>query len=169
MGERFAIAPLRAADTAEVTVLYRASAAGRGGLARTPDEIDEAYVRDLLAHAEAAGIVLGARSGATLCAMIDATRIGPRQFAHVLSNLTVIVHPEFQAQGLGTLMFRSLIDAARQLTPRIERLELMVRSGNVDAVRLYERLGFVIEGRFKNRVRLTDGTVEDDLAMALTL
>jgi len=48
-------------------------------------------------------------------------------------------------------------------------IELLCREGNGGALRLYRRLGFVIEGRFHRRVRLKDGTVEDDLAMAKRL
>ena len=54
---------------------------------------------------------------------------------------------------------------ARKL-PGLTRVELFCREGNTRAVRLYQRLGFVIEGRFVRRVVLADGTVEDDLAMA---
>jgi ribosomal protein S18 acetylase RimI-like enzyme len=79
------------------------------------------------------------------------------------------VHPDWQRKGLGSLLFRTLIDAARTLMPRIARIELMVRAGNTDAIRLYQRLGFKIEGRFVGRVYLPDGTVEDDIAMALLL
>jgi putative acetyltransferase len=45
----------------------------------------------------------------------------------------------------------------------------MAREGNTDAIRLYERLGFVIEGRFPGRVRLEDGSVEADIAMGRPL
>ena len=55
------------------------------------------------------------------------------------------------------------------MAPTIERIELLCREGNTGALRLYQRLGFVIEGRFVRRVRLRDGTIEDDLAMAKRL
>ena len=45
----------------------------------------------------------------------------------------------------------------------------MAREGNIDAIRLYERLGFVMEGRFVQRVRMPDGRLEDDIAMGLLL
>ena len=100
---------------------------------------------------------------------IHASRLGPRQFAHNLTDLTVAVHPDFQGRGVGAALFEALFAEAAKLTPRIERIELMCREGNAGAVRLYERLGFVIEGRFPRRVRLKDGTVEDDLAMGKRL
>jgi putative acetyltransferase len=87
----------------------------------------------------------------------------------VLSDLTVAVHPHARGQGLGTRLFQALFDRAARLTPPIERIELAAREGNAAAIRLYERLGFEVEGRFRGRVRLPDGTVEDDVAMARRL
>ncbi len=92
-----------------------------------------------------------------------------RQFRHVLTDLTVAVHPDWQGKGLGTLLFGQLIEAARAMTPSVTRIELFAREGNAGAIRLYERLGFVVEGRFKGRVRLPNGVIEDDIAMALIL
>jgi putative acetyltransferase len=48
----------------------------------------------------------------------------------------------------------------------LRKVELLVRDSNRDAIRLYQRLGFVEEGRFRDRVRLPDGTFVDDIAMA---
>lgn len=165
------IRPLALADRDAVLALYRAAAAGpNGGLARTPDEIDEAYVESFLREAEADGVSLGAFDpDGALLGEIHASRPGPRQFAHVLSDLTVAVQPDARGQGLGTRLFEALFAHAAGLRPRIERVELVAREGNAGAVRLYQRLGFVIEGRFRGRVRLPDGTVEDDLPMARAL
>jgi putative acetyltransferase len=151
-----------AADAPALFDLYLATAAGRSGLAREADEIDLAFVEAFLAKSE---IAVSAWDGASAVGDIHAGRLGPRQFAHDLLDLTVAVHPEAQGQGLGRRLFEALFDAAAALTPKIERIELFVRAGHVDARRLYERLGFEVEARFKNRVRLMDGTVEDDLAM----
>jgi len=79
------------------------------------------------------------------------------------------VHPGFQGRGVGAALFEALFAAAAELSPAIERVELMCREGNAGALRLYQRLGFVVEGRFPRRVRLGDGTIEDDLAMARRL
>jgi putative acetyltransferase len=95
--------------------------------------------------------------------------MAPAQFNHVLTDLTVAVHPDWQGKGLGSLLFQALIAAARDLRPAITRIELMAREGNDGAIRLYQRLGFKIEGRFAGRVHLPDGRIEDDIAMALLL
>ena len=95
--------------------------------------------------------------------------MAPKQFAHVLTDLTVAVHPDWQHKGLGTLLFEKLIEAARGMTPPIARIELLAREGNAGAIRLYQRIGFKIEGRLEGRVRLPDGRTEDDIAMAMLL
>lgn len=164
------VRPLGPDDAPAALDLYRAAAAGPGGLARRPDEIDLDHVRGFIASALQGGVTLGAWTPAgELCAEVHAARPGPAQFEHVLSDLTVAVRPGLQGRGLGSRLFRDLFEAAARLQPRIERVELMVRAGAGDAVRLYERLGFRIEGRFEGRVRLPDGRLEDDLAMGRRL
>jgi ribosomal protein S18 acetylase RimI-like enzyme len=158
---------LTAADAPAVLALYRATAgAPSNGLARAPDEIDLAYVSGFLGKAVASGITLGVWAGDVLAGEIHASRMGPRQFAHNLMDLTVAVHPGHQGHGVGGRLFEGLFAEAAKLTPRIERIELALREGNGGALRLYQRLGFVIEGRHEGRVRLPDGTVEADLTMA---
>jgi ribosomal protein S18 acetylase RimI-like enzyme len=162
MSAPIVLRPTRPADADALLDLYLATAAGKSGLAREPDEIDAAYISGSLGKAE---ISVAAWAGELAVGEIHAGRLGPRQFAHDLLDLTVAVRPSFQGQGLGRRLFEALFAAAADLTPRIERVELFVRAGHVDAIRLYERLGFAVEARFKGRVRLADGTVEDDLAM----
>ncbi len=164
-----AIRATAAPDAERVLALYRAASGGSGGLARRPDEMDLAYVEGFLAKARAGGVSLGAWIDGRLAGEIHASRIGPEQFAHVLSDLTVAVDPAWQGRGVGRALFAALFEAARALSPQVTRIELMAREGNVDAIRLYERLGFVIEGRLVQRVRMPDGRLEDDIAMGLLL
>ena len=157
---------LSSADLEAVLALHRAAAEGQSGLARRPDEIEPGYIAHFLDHAT---IRLGAFVDGQLAGEIHVTRLGPRQFHHVLTDLTVAVNPAVQGSGVGGALFEALFAAARALTPPVERVELMVRAGHAGAIRLYERLGFQVEGRFPRRVRLADGTVEDDVAMVKIL
>ncbi len=163
------IRPLTLLDVDVLVAMHRAVAAAPGGLARTPGEIDAAYVSGFVAKASAGGVALGAWNGDELAGEIHAGRMGIAQFAHVLTDLTVAVHPSWQGRGVGSRLFAALFETARGLTPRVERVELMAREGNADAIRLYERLGFRVEGRFEGRVRMPDGSTEADIAMGLLL
>ncbi|WP_372784322.1 N-acetyltransferase family protein [Phenylobacterium sp.] len=157
------------ADAPAILSLHAAAASRGGGLAREPDEMELSQIEGALAKALASGVALSAWADGAIAGEIHASRLGPRQFAHNLLDLTVAVRPEFQGRGVGAQLFEALFIEAARLEPKVERIELMCREGNLGAVRLYQRLGFVIEGRFQRRVRLADGTVEDDLAMAKAL
>jgi RimJ/RimL family protein N-acetyltransferase len=84
--------------------------------------------------------------------------------AHVF-RLTIVAHPGFLGQGIGSALIRDLLDWAAQMR-RVEKIELLVRATNERAIRLYTKLGFVEEGRLKRRVRLADGSLIDDVTMA---
>ena len=163
------IRPTTPADAAAILDVHRAAASNGGGLAREPDEMDLAGIEASLAKPFLNGVALVAQIDGRILGEIHASRLGPRQFDHNLTDLTIAVHPDAQGKGVGAALFEALFAQAATLTPPIERVELFCREGNTHAVRLYQRLGFTIEGRFPRRVRLSDGTVEDDLAMGRRL
>ncbi len=68
----------------------------------------------------------------------------------------VMVAPEYRRQGIGELMLRELMRRGREMGIRAFCLE--VRLGNLPAIRLYEKLGFVQEGI---RPRFYTDPVED--------
>lgn len=72
--------------------------------------------------------------------------------------------PDYRGQRLGEKLLRTTIDAAVKMG--IERIELEVYPSNERAIRLYEKLGFRIEGT-KHKARKIDGKYEDDRFMAL--
>ena len=167
MGEALALRPLTTADAPAVLALYQAAAAApSSGLARSPDEMDLAWAQSFLGKASANGATLGVWAGEVLAGEIHASRMGPRQLDHNLMDLAVAVHPDWQGRGVGARLFEGMFAAAAAMTPAIERIELAVREGNLGALRLYQRMGFVIEGHHPRRVRLPDGAVETDITMA---
>ena len=167
MSETLTVRPLTAADAPAVLALHQATAdSPTSGLARSPDEMNLGWVQGFLGKASANGATLGVWAGEVLAGEIHASRMGPRQFDHNLMDLTVAVHPDWQGRGVGARLFEGLFAAAAAMTPAIERIELAVREGNPGALRLYQRMGFIIEGHHPGRVRLPDGTVETDITMA---
>jgi len=68
--------------------------------------------------------------------------------AHMLYVGGLAVHPEHQGKGYGLQLMNDIISFADQ--KGIIRIELSTAVGNSAAIRLYERAGFVIEGRLRN-------------------
>jgi ribosomal protein S18 acetylase RimI-like enzyme len=156
--------PLILADAPEALVLMRRA---EGGLGRLPDEMDLPWMEEALTGALTGGVAIGAWDSSRLIGLIKASRMPSVQFQHVLWDLTVAVDPESQGCGIGQSLFAEMLAHAATLTPKIERIELVVREGLTHAIRLYERIGFRQEGRFERRFRLSNGTYEADLPMAL--
>jgi ribosomal protein S18 acetylase RimI-like enzyme len=168
MGE-FIIETATQTDGPALLTLYRAVAATEGGLARTQAEITNEYVTYFLQKAQESGIILVARPNVDgpIIGEIHSYALGPRVFAHVLGELTIAVHPDYQGQGVGKALFTELLRRVERERPDILRVELIARESNRKAIAFYQKLGFQIEGRLANRIRSVDGSAfEADIPMA---
>ncbi len=90
-----------------------------------------------------------------------------KSICHV-AELSIGVHHGWQERGVGTALMQQLIDWAKQ-SRTIEKIELNVRASNSRAIALYKKLGFIEEGRLKNRVKIDDSHYIDDILMALSV
>lgn len=154
------------ADLNGLVALYKAAAAS-GGLSRKPEEVTAGYVGGYLAQAGEAGLSLLAVAGDQVVGEIHGWSMPQSQFAHVFGDITIAVHPQAQGQGVGRALFTALIAEIATAMPQIRRIELGCRESNARAIALYKSLGFVIEGRLKNRVYDQAGYYEDDFVMGL--
>ena len=138
-----------------------------GRLARTPTEIDDAAIcKTIRALADLRlGIYLVAEVAGALVghAFLESLALGAT--AHVV-RLSIAVHEGHQRKGVGTALMNALLRWARE-NPRVEKVELHVRSGNAAAIALYRSLGFVEEGRKTRRLKLSASHYLDDIYMAL--
>jgi RimJ/RimL family protein N-acetyltransferase len=76
----------------------------------------------------------------------------------------VSVAKPWRGQGLGTALVQTLIDWA-EADPLVEKIGLAVYANNENAIRLYEKLGFLVEGRRPREMKIADGQYVDDLLM----
>ncbi|MFM2060136.1 MAG: hypothetical protein RLY71_4521 [Pseudomonadota bacterium] len=90
--------------------------------------------------------------------------LGPHLRRRHVMSLGICVHPDGQGKGLGWALLAALLDYADRWA-NVLRIELQVYADNQRAIRLYESLGFVVEGRLRG-ASLRDGVYTDTLAMA---
>lgn len=158
-------------DLPQIINLYQTTAQLTGGIARTKNEITEQYVQHNLQRSFKNGICLVAQqpTNNNLIAEIHCYKPEPKLFDHVLSELTIVVHPTFQAQGIGKFIFTQLLSIIENSRPDILRVELIARESNHKAIQFYQKIGFNIEGRFEKRVHSPNsiyGNFEADIPMA---
>ena len=85
-----------------------------------------------------------------------------RRKIHHVAELGIMLAPSYRGRGLGTAMMRELIAWSRA-HPRIEKIQLAMLASNDVGRRLYEGLGFTLEGRRQRTFRQPDGTLVDEI------
>ena len=73
--------------------------------------------------------IIEAEDGDAVIGAVYCCALGPRQFAHVLSELTIAVHPAHQGTGVGRQLFEALLAQVQTGRPGVTRVELLVRAG----------------------------------------
>lgn len=154
------------ADLPAIKLLYKAVAANPRGIARSEAEITDAYVNYLWEGIQADGLGMVVFDGERLIGEIHASKKGLGIFDHILSHLTIGVHPDYQGKGLGKMLFQHFLASVVKERPEIYRVELEARASNVAGLKLYESQGFVLEGRMINQTKNLDGSHEDGVMYA---
>lgn len=153
-------------DKTSIYSLYREVASTSGGIARVEEEITESYIENLFENVSKEGIMLLAEEEGQVIAQIHACKYGIRIFDHILTHLTIVVHPAAQGKGVGKRLFNAFLTEIQQNRPDIARVELESRATNSKSIGLYQSVGFVQEGRMKNKTRNRDNSFEDSILMA---
>lgn len=79
-------------------------------------------------------------------------------------ELGVVVHDGWHGQGIGSALMKAAVDLADRWL-NLKRLELTVYVDNDAAIRLYEKVGFKVEGKL-HKYAFRDGEFVDAYAMA---
>jgi RimJ/RimL family protein N-acetyltransferase len=164
---------IRRACSQDAKILCNAEkywAARPGHLVSLPEELNpESFARkidELNGKPKGLYIVAESESGVIMGhALLDP--MGLSRLSHI-ARLTIVVHPGFTRKGVGHLLMEELVSWAKN-TENLEKIELLVRATNEQAVSLYKKFGFVEEGRLRNRIRLNQEEHIDDLTMGLLL
>ena len=142
-GERLTLRAVTADDEALLLFVYDSSRAEELAQIQWQDGQREAFVKwqfDLqrreyeARHPDAEYAVI----------LVDdqpAGRIWIGRDAEEIHLLDIVVLPEFQNRGVGRVLLNSLIDEAKQSSKALRHYVFVM---NADALRFYERLGFVV-------------------------
>ena len=156
-------------DKGKILSLYRRVARAAGGIARSENELTPDYIQHCMEQAELTGLELVVDhpdNPNEIIAEIHGYKLEPRVFAHVISELTIAVDPDFHGMGIGKLIFRDFLNHVMDHRPDILRVELVTQESNIRALNLYKSVGFVTEGRFANRIRMYNNELDADIPMA---
>lgn len=152
-------------DIPELIELYKAVASQPGGLARTPEEITESYIRSSVEAAQARGLIFVAEEQGKLIGCLHKYTPEVNAFSHMLSEGNMAVHPDYHRQGVGLALFKRFLEEIETHKPAIKLVKLTVRASNIGAIKLYQRIGFEIKATLEDHIQGADGSLEDDLIM----
>jgi ribosomal protein S18 acetylase RimI-like enzyme len=153
-------------DAPILAAAERAIARVPGRLASNPDEIDDVSVRQRIVDLEDGdrGVYLVAEHEGTISGHAFLEPLPLAATSHVV-RLTIAVHEGRRRRGVGRVLMNALLRWA-EANPRVEKVELQVRSSNEAAIALYRSLGFVEEGRKTKRLKIGPHEYLDDVYMA---
>ena len=113
------------------------------------------------------GIMMQALAGERVIGWCDVRR-SEHEISKHCGTLGMGIIEGYRGAGLGARLMEATLAAVKQSSLGIERIELTCWSSNTRAYRLYQRLGFIDEGR-KIAARRIDGQTSDVLLMAKLL
>ena len=157
---------MRQQDAEALIHLHKAASTTPNGTLREPEEVDASYVNDFITKVNADGLGFVAEKHDALVGSIHAYRLPLKAFTHVYTFLNIVVHPDFQGQGIGTQLFTKFLSTIEQQHRGIYRVELFTRSENKANVAFYQKMGFEIEGPLKDKLYIEPNQFQTPIHMA---
>ncbi len=148
-------------DADAISVCVDAVARERRYLGNTSGFSAEQTRAFIASLSDSGGIQIVVVADAKIVGWCDVTPVPFEGMRHV-GRLGMGLLPSFRGQGLGRRLVREAL--SQVFAKSLKRVELEVFASNKIAVGLYEREGFVIEGR-KRFARFLDGAEDDILIM----
>lgn len=153
-------------NKAQLLQLYKKVAEISGGIIRIQDDIKEEYISSFLKNSLDKGLILIATIDGKIVGEIHAYTPDIFAFQHILTDLTIVVHPNNQGKGIGRKLFEKFLKITKTEMPHIKRIELYTREQDKRNVKFYESLGFINEGRQKDKIYVSKSEFETPLHMA---
>lgn len=85
------------------------------------------------------------------------------RISHVV-NLHISVQKEYRTNGVGTALLKTVLEWAKN-DPVVEKVALGVFENNTTAIKLYEKFGFIEEGRRVKEIKISPDKYIDSILM----
>jgi GNAT superfamily N-acetyltransferase len=153
-------------DLEQIYNLYQIVAqVNQGNLTQEPDEITLNYVEDMLICGLVRGLILGIETEGKIVAYLKAFTSEFRCLAHVLTNATMMVHPDWQQHGYGKQLMIAYLQTIQSQMQHILLFELLPHQSNLKAIQFYKKLGFVQQSVAPERIRTISGNFESEVRL----
>lgn len=155
-------------DGERIKRLYKEVIRAGGALARSEEEVTDDYVNEFLQCSTENGLIIVAEhpdDPEQLIGEMHGYKIGIKAFNHLLSNVTLAVHPQFQGKKIGRTLLTIFLEEVGRNRTDIGKVELVAGEYNSIAIQLYQSLGFKIEGRLEMRYKNRKGLYEADIML----
>lgn len=136
---------------------------GKNGFHLNTDQ-EEKFIENINTSKTSA-LFVGKIDGEIVC--VGSIQTPNRERISHQSEIALSVKKACWNTGVGTALMKTLIDFAKE-TKTIEIIHLGVKSDNVNAIRLYKKMGFEEIGLFKKFFKI-NGTYGDEVLMNLYL
>lgn len=153
-------------DASTILKLYRDVADQSDGIIRHQDEITGDYIQDIISKSLLRGLSLIAKKEEEVVGEIHAIMPDIFAFQHLFTDLTIVVHPDYQGQGIGNKLLSTFLTRIEDTRDDILRVELFTRELNSKNVAFYEKFGFINEGRQEHKIFVSKDRIETPVHMA---
>lgn len=153
-------------DLGKIYELYKiVSTVNRGNLTQEEDEITLDYISEVLNQGLERGLILVIEQDNKIIGYLKAFTSPFRSLAHVLTNATMIIHPEYQSAGYGGQILDTYLEEIKNYMPHILRFELLPHESNQRAIQFYGRHKFFQESIAKQKIRHPQGSFEAEVTL----
>ena len=139
---------------------------GTEGIARRAHEITETYIFSLLNKKDDEIVSLVAENDdEEIIGVLHAVKDGLEAHSHILTDLTIIIDPEWQGKGIAKALGVAFLMHVAQHRKDVMRVE-MATPKELARIEAFGAAGFKQEGDIPNRYRNEDGSFTDIILMA---
>jgi len=163
---QFTIRPVQVGDGKGINALRRMPGVFENTLGIPSERIqrNEEYIQTLDRNSHQFMAVIQDANGEEHIIGMAGLKVYDNPRTRHVAGVGIMVHAEYQRQGVGTRLMEALLDIADNWLMLV-RVELTVFVDNVPAIAMYEKLGFVIEG-IKRAEAIRNGRYIDTYMMA---